>query len=512
VQTAYCACLVGASLLGAWRFIRCRERRPADRWIAAFFPLIVVLLAAVFLQPILDAPYRSIWNQVRVAPAVSLAAGYTLYYPTDQGPVTGNIYGPMASIAFLPATAASTPSGVLRVGTALSLCLYFMPLLWLARFSHDRDGAGRQAGLFALALFPIVTFLRPGGSLEYVATLIHADAPALGFGGAACAVLYTDAENRWRSLALSALFGVLAVWSKQVMGPLLVAMPLWLWWDAGFRTAVRYAAWSVGAGVLIAAVSLTAFDGRALVFNLLNVPGHHPVDSSWGKFPENLLRVMLEWLSHGTVTLGLLSVGVILTLYDAERPRSRWTLFLVAALAVLPTSIWGRLKVGGDRNALSFSLYFLLLAACLLLRERAVLGRYWLVVLAVSGGALLLIRAQQERFAMLAARGPSETELVHAYLQGHPGEAYFPWNPLGHLLAEGRLHHFDYGLFDRELAGFPPSADHVRAGVPSSARFLCFPPTANMTYVRKYLPEYQRQVGIAELPGFACYERESSTP
>jgi hypothetical protein len=77
------------------------------------------------------------------------------------------------------------------------------------------------------------------------------------------------------------------------------------------------------------------------------------------------------------------------------------------------------------------------------------------------------------------------------------------------VLVESRYYHFDYGLYDRELAGFPLSEEHVRHHIPPTARLLCFPPDPNFEYVRKYLPEFAHRVEVEELPGFICYERES---
>ena len=77
-------------------------------------------------------------------------------------------------------------------------------------------------------------------------------------------------------------------------------------------------------------------------------------------------------------------------------------------------------------------------------------------------------------------------------------------------MAEGQLYHFDYGLYDREIAGFPVSAEHFRANIPPSFRLLCFPNTRNFEYTLKYLPEFNRRVDVPELPGYICYERNST--
>ncbi len=515
--TAYHVCLILAVLCGIWIFRRERTSRQTDRLIVASIPVLFVLVATCFVQPLLDAPYRSVWNPVRLTPTFGLCAGHPLYHVATDGPVSGHIYGPLAALAYVPVVLATTATQALYLGTLLSLIIYFAPVVWLA-FAARNSSSDRGtvlAGLVALALFPILTFVRPQ-SLGYVASLVHADGPAVALGGAAAAVLYVHHENRWWSLMLSAVFAVLAVWSKQVMAPLLLGLPFWLWWSAGTRTAVHYLACVTAAGFGATAVFVAMNDVHAMCFNLVVIPSRHPADiTKWGPFPGSLLHVVFEWLTFGWVMLLVLVVGYVIDITRhgaAQLGKQQWTVFLVGAIVLLPTSLLGRLKVGGSENALSFTLYFLLLAMCLMLYERAIAGYRWLVIAPVLGCAIFLFRAQQERFALLAAPQVNVNEMVHDYLRAHPGEAYFPWNPLGHFMAEGRVYHFDYGVFDRELAGFPLESEHIRRHMPANPRLICFDPKANMRYIMKYLPEYSRRVNVPELPGFDCFEREQPLP
>jgi hypothetical protein len=548
--------LYGAGLLlGLWlsvrRLARLRGQPVLDRWIGAALPLCLVVCAAFGVQALLDGPYRH-WNAIRITPALSLFSGYTLYYRPDSGPVTGNIYTPLASLVYLPAAAASSPTGVIAVGTVISLLLYFAPVVWLyARLaavpvrcwpivgricnpSGRMDGlqirpttgnAGadpltRQAEWLTLALFPLLTY-NLEKSLRYSAAFIHADAPALGMAAAAAAVLYVDPRHRWRSLFPSALLAVLAVWSKQVMAPLLLALPLWLLAAAGLRAGLRYGLALLLAGAAVLGVSLTLLDPANLFFNVVTIPGRHPWE---GLFPNNLAWVALEFQNQAFVLALLLGFGALypLAVRSGSWPglsrwltQNRWSLFLVVALLVLPTSLIGRMKVGGDLNALSFSLYFLLLAVCLMLREGVgspaaapvQAGFRLLAVVAVTGCGLLAIQTQGQRFLAMAASRPNTPELVVAYLKDHPGEAYFPWNPLGHLLAEGRYYHFEYGLFDRQIAGFPVREDHFRQAIPSRLRLVCVPRDFDCACALSHLKDFSRRVEVPELPGFVCYAR-----
>ena len=111
-------------------------------------------------------------------------------------------------------------------------------------------------------------------------------------------------------------------------------------------------------------------------------------------------------------------------------------------------------------------------------------------------------------------RPPSEyraQEVAYRYSLRHPWTAYFPWQPLSTLLGEGKVYHFEYGMFDRELANFPVSQRHVRQNIPANLRYVCFPPYYKgfqfFQKSMKYLPEYGRRVEVPELPGWICYER-----
>ena len=516
----YLACQVAAFLVGVVAFVKLAGRPVLIRWIAASCPCLFLIGVSIIVQAVWDAPYRH-WNGIRIVPTVSLLSGYTLYYGKDSGPVTGNIYAPLSALAYLPAAWATSPTEMIRLGTLISLGLYFGPVAWLyIRLPKSDHGPPRAlARAYTFALLPLVTF-NMIESLGYSAAFIHADAPALGLAAGACAVLYADPFNRWRALVVSALLAVLSVWSKQVMGPLVLGLPVWLLCASGFQACWRYGLCLVLSGLVVGGLVCACFNPSDLWFNLVTVPGNHP----WtGQFPGNIARVLLELQNQSILLAVIMAFGVCFSLARSGYwpglsrwlSQNRWTVFAVGGLFVVPTSLLGRLKEGGDLNALSFTLYLFVLAVCLMMREgmacggdepaKAGLRALTVVVITING--VLLIQGQCQRYLNLAAERANVPEIVQAYIQKHPGEAYFPWNPLAHLMVEGRLYHFDYGLFDRELANYPVSAEHFRQCIPESMRRLCFPKTRNFEYVRKYLPEFKRRVEIAELPEFICYER-----
>jgi hypothetical protein len=103
----------------------------------------------------------------------------------------------------------------------------------------------------------------------------------------------------------------------------------------------------------------------------------------------------------------------------------------------------------------------------------------------------------------------TESERAYRFEKMHPGEAYFAADPLPALLASGKLYHFDYGVHDRRIAGFPPMAEHVRQFVPPNAKYLIYPPGAMPAMeMVKLLPEYSERVELPEFPMFVVLKRK----
>jgi hypothetical protein len=523
----YVACLSLALVTGVWIFVRWRQRPSLERWIAASWPFLGVIFTWIVVQAILESPYRH-WNANRVSPTVSVLAGYSLYYGETSGPVTGNVYTPLGTLAYLPAALASTPRAIMAIGTMLSLVFYFGPVVWLylRLRSPEQARLKTMAQFYTLALCPLVTF-NLIDSLGYSATFIHSDAPALGLAGAACVILYAYPEYRWKSLAVSAFCAVLSVWSKQITVPILAALPLWLLLTAGWKVAGRYLAWLVGAGLAAAGLFLTIFDPANFFFNAVVIPGNCPWTGDSPYKIARLARAALELENQGFVLAILLAFGGLLLWIDrsmrtgslrAWLADNRWTLFVTAGLTVIPTVLLGRLKVGGDLNAMSFVLYFLLIGLCVMLHEGEIapkaewvqLGFRLLTVVVITASAIVLVQSQCQRMVNRDFSRPIETDVVCAFLRQHPGEVYFPWNPLAHVLVEGRFYHFEYGMYDRGLARHPISDEHFRRHLPPRLSLVCIPKefVDQCKYAMGHLKEFTRRVDIPELPGFLCLERE----
>jgi hypothetical protein len=195
-----------------------------------------------------------------------------------------------------------------------------------------------------------------------------------------------------------------------------------------------------------------------------------------------------------------------------------WLMLVATALVLGPSSILGYVKIGGYVNNFSLTHFFLaMLVAVLLIRvyERALalappLAPFLLSLACI--GALwplsqqfLQKRVQEENFVVIAKARANEQELAYNFARQNPGVAYFPWNNLSTLLAEGKLYHFAWGYQDREEAHSPPSHEQIRAHLPEKVQVIGFGPRHQDELTLKYLPPTQYRGTNDQLPGFTMY-------
>jgi hypothetical protein len=520
----YCAVVLLAGVVAAALAVRAWRARTG--LVVALLPLALVAVAGRTAQTVLNAANLD-WAGARLAPVVAMDFGYPLYSGPQDGPVLNTIYAPISYLVYWPTRFFASPALEIEVASLIGLLCYFAPaaLFLLLGFANPRVSL-RALGL---SLFVLLSYTVPSLRMSLEGTT-H-DCPALGFALAACLALYLDSTGRWSTYFFSAVFAILSIWSKQVMAPLLVALPLWTLATCGSVAFRRHVIALTATGVAISLPLGAALGPRALFFNILVLPAAH----AWnGHFPSNLAVVGYDMYRDGFGLVATLIVcGVVctrehgsdLTLRDWLR-QERWSLFVLVALANLPTAFLGRLKVGGSANSFSPVTYFVLvgLLACLLksaggsgqpsLARRAQTGvDFARIVLGVGAASFVLLFLPQVAYFFRDYRGLDATkeECVTAFLRRHPGEAYFPWQPLPHLLVERKLYHFAYGLFDRELGGHGITEQHFQRFVPEHCRYVCFPQGRRShrppACLDEYLKQFQRRVELPDLPGFDCYER-----
>ena len=101
-------------------------------------------------------------------------------------------------------------------------------------------------------------------------------------------------------------------------------------------------------------------------------------------------------------------------------------------------------------------------------------------------------------------------ESAFRYVQNHPGKGYFPWTPLAHLLGEGRLYHFDYGMSDRRLGNHPITREHFWHHVPRELEFVAYFRAQDHETLEYYLTDFVLSSPIPELPGWEIYRRRQA--
>jgi hypothetical protein len=450
------------------------------------------------------------WNGARLAPTFAMVYGYRLYYPATEGPVLNNVYGPVAALAYLPATVFRTPTPAILAGGALQAGFLFGAMLAFAWRAGGQAPADRRLAL-ACGLGACLIMTRYPGSAYWI-SMVHADGPSLALGLLACAALITrDAATPTdRALAASAVAAILSCWAKQTAAPLPLALVAAVWLAHGRRQALRYLAMLAAVGVIVSAAFLLWF-GRPLLFNMIDIVSAH----AWKK-PGlgGLATEAWRWLVSIRDLLALFAVALAVALLRSDRradgARGAWVAPALAAVFLMPTGALGANKLGGEPSSFH-SLYYLIAAIAALFAEA---GRRAPAARALGWGFCVLAIAaawQSGRCTPSAAQPPAwqnPNQLAYELALRHPGEVYYPWHPLASLLAEGRLYHFEYGLIDRYIGGHEATPDHFRANLPPRLRWVASPVRGwSLTH---YLGDFSQDTPMPDLPGWIVRQRPVS--
>ena len=423
------------------------------------------------------------WSSARLVPVIAWTRGYPLYPPAGEGPITDMIYGPLGAMVYLPAAACSSPTGAIVTGGIIAHLLLVVPILFIHLRVVPADGRSMLLALLCASGTYLSLALTRG--TRYWLENIHADAPALGFAILACGFLISKEKGSPpsnRSLLGSAVCATLAMFSKQVEMPLLPAFTAWIWSVFGRRAALRYAPAVAGTTIVLLLLSILLFGSGPLFFNLFVVPSRHPWETSF-------TAAVAQFLILLPIPTAILFIGGILVwlavpsgLSHPRRPFTEpATILLMAAAALVPTALLSRVKTGGRDNSFHPLLFLFVAASVFLLRGATVPGNsrvrrigavlVCVCVLAIGGMALTALSTFRAIPSAEAFRN-NPLEMALSFSREHPRQVYYPWNPLITLLSEGELYHFDYGVFDRELAGFPVTEENYRKHIPSDLHWM----------------------------------------
>jgi hypothetical protein len=316
-----------------------------------------------------------------------------------------------------------------------------------------------------------------------------------------------------RRMAMAGFAAALACFTKQIE---VFALPGFFFfigltfnWRNAFVFAALVAAWAV---VLAVGFGATMGGFADMMFNIIEVPSRH----AW-KGPR--LAVLFKAgvslaLAAGFVTLLLLPfVG---RAFHHRRPRrveiraglreNRWLLFVFVAATMIPGCLMGEVKIGGMENSYH-SIYYLIAAGSLALflwvtgtgesaRPSLVLGAYLLAAVVVGLRAPDLINL----LGLRSVHGNAQQQ-AYEFAKAHPGETIFPWNPLSTLYADGKLYHFEYGVYDRVFAGFDPTPEHFAKYLPERLKYIIWRGHRECYQIPQHLPEFTKTVNIRSLKG-----------
>lgn len=516
----FCSALFGFRLFKhsyKWEFL--------DRFTFPSILVAVFALGTAFFNKVLSGLFF-IWNTQRLTPTFALVKGYPLYSGQHNGPIQAMHYAPISALVYLPSTLAKSPTMALLSAQIIALIFYSLPIVWL--YFGDRDkGRNTPSQAFAIYWLVLFGFFSLGlPSLNYSSSAVHADAPALGLSALACGFLYYIKDPRRRlPLVLSAIFAVLAVWTKQSAVPILLALPTYVFLAYGRKYFLRYLFYLTIFSTLLLIAFCHIFNGKDMLFNMFTILKRYPIYGS-GKVT---IRFFLE-------NLPFLAILIFYRRFLPANPplqnqmynkwyffNRRWTIFVIVGLMMAPLSVLAGMKGGGGDNSFSFSTYFLLAGSGLLLKQivAAPQDPYFEVAQKaikglIVGLTLILVYLSYHALSYhptivnLKDMWKNPSQIAYEYAEKHPGEVYFPWHPLASLLAEDKLYHLELGVGDRGTAGFETSESHYYSHIPQRLKQIAYhqqwqwqnPSRA----AKEYLPAFTRKVNIDALPGWFVYE------
>ncbi|MBW2286181.1 MAG: hypothetical protein JRG90_00005 [Deltaproteobacteria bacterium] len=465
------------------------RRKDLDRLdvvLASLIPMAGGVVLVHLFERIAQGPMDA-WNAGRLSTSIGLVRGFDIYPTLHEGPILDFMYGPMAALFYTPAALADSPSSAIWIGITLSFLFAVAPFAWFAA----RKSEPRKRHLSAAAVVCFGLFCTYDAGLRMAAWSIHADAPAMGFSGLACVCLLVGSDRpSSRRLFLTALFAVLAVWSKQPAVLIVASLPLYLWIRDGRQQAIRCALWIGGVGVVVSLVFVLWFGFEDLFLSMFRIPFGHPWKQSSSKFVallESCLRI--SWASRFAIALIL---GAAATSYPRGKSlrawlhEHPWTGFAWVGIFMIPTAVLGNVKIGGSVSPFAMATWFLAAAgiaglaqvAATSQRVRAQLAGVVLAgIMAFAIGYELGAPSRREALEnaafQLRHRSDNPLEQAVAFARAHPGEVLFVSNPLIGLYSDDALYHSFKGILDRMVSGLtPPSPELLRAHNPPRLRYL----------------------------------------
>ncbi len=508
-------------LLGIVTASRWRSPHFSTRVLAGFLPAALLILILVTLNTLVFE-MNDRWIYHRMAVVIGFAKGYELYYPPDVGPVLNTIYAPMGYLTFLPIALFKSPAAVLLSAGVINYTMMLIPILGFCAWLVKSGSGSVIYAVYAVVLFCFA--LVQDRALHYSAFRPHVDAPAIGYAGISlAAVMFYDptrtGRKLWLPLWICAFAAALSVWSKQTFLTIVLIPLIYVWAAWGWRSFLRLMVALEVAGLIVPLILFTVIDPRAFWFNAFKLVSKHP----WNQ-PRNLFGFWLgttdtvkyiHYLLAGALTAGAL-------LYRREVPEffRSFRLFLqkrpqivvlAFGLSLFPFCTLAFIKRGGDVNNYAPMLYFLLAFLFLALPGIALRWRSGVAGELPASGQNMAVFAlafvfiwpmvdpalRMQQFIPNIHQASIEQEC--AYLEQHKGKVLYPFNPLAHLLVEGKLYHSSFALADRALGGFAITNEHFRKNIPENLEMVIMMNGENwQEAIPTHLPEFNVQAPVPQ--------------
>lgn len=442
-------------------------------------------------------------NWIRLHTALIWLKNLPIFYSHDAGPVLNSIYSPLSFMVYGLVRWAPTPHGFIQAASALSSVLIYSPvLIWILFGRRDVKSDRINSFLTFYVFISVGMLFYP---IRNAAFNIHADAPMLFFSALSAFFIAQEKfrQKTWMLFA-SALMSVLAVWSKQIAVSLCLALPSYLLLVSGVRKTLQYTAFLILTGLIVSAFFFHLFDSQAMLFHLIEIPKRHPfrpnlVASVWPLFRDLLMLLPMVLIA---IWPQLKESDISLREWCRKR---HWTILFWIALFMLPLSILGSLKVGGSRNTISYTTYFVLAGLFLAPLGRPLLRMrlQFISILCITVQLFAVLhqcfwQSQKIDFAAIA-----ENKIISS-----PGSVYFPRLPLLHLWYENKIYHDGIGLRDHHWSSLKPSIERLRTHIPPNVQVIAFyeNDSDDMDLFRNILPEFEGSPTYKEdLPGFRVY-------
>jgi hypothetical protein len=474
------------------------------------------------------------WTSIRLAPAFALVHHYPLFSLPEKAPWVMVGYGPLYPVAYLPSVLARHPTAAVTTATLLAHFYILAPVALLSSFygkTRARESnEGSVPWTLAFILFALLTHLVP--SLTYVTAGVHADAPAFGLFLLACyAVLRADGHEgnpRTRWLLAAGLAAGLGAACKINFAAGIIALLVWV---------LRFFGMKRGAFFLLAAVvAMLAIYGCAAMrdgFAAVALNLRQPTRMPWFKFTEmelsslngttqelpEKMHTFLTFARDYLKTYGVVALAIIIVTTGFGRQRDNggggtrfvWFFLSIAAL-LLPASIASIAKYGGDVNSRAMVSLPLALAATFALMtvrpgsRSATAGTY----AALAGAIITVALPLKDGFKKVWPKSPPALLEAYSVVSSDPAGWYFPFDPLAHLLVEGKFRPNIDVVYSYAQSGFPVSEEAFRAAMPEKLRYIAVPPFVagwGGSEIRRLLPDYVKPAPELNFPKHRVYGR-----